>query len=63
MKYAYITGGAGLIGSHICHYLLDNEIVDKVVLLDHFGRYVESTTPSFFHYRKFRFKGRVSLHE
>ena len=57
MKYAYITGGAGLIGSHICHYLLNERIVDKVVVLDHFGRYVESLSSTFYDYRKFRFKG------
>jgi nucleoside-diphosphate-sugar epimerase len=53
---ALITGGAGLIGSYIANYLVKNKIVDKVVLIDHFGRYTDSLNDVFIDYRKYRFK-------
>jgi nucleoside-diphosphate-sugar epimerase len=53
---ALITGGAGLIGSFIANYLVKNKIVDKVVLIDHFGRYIDSLNDVFVDYRKYRFK-------
>jgi nucleoside-diphosphate-sugar epimerase len=56
-KYALITGGAGFIGAHIARNLLDKKIVDKVVLLDHFGRYVDTLNSTFYDYRKLRFIG------
>lgn len=64
MSTAYITGGAGLIGSQVARCLLEKNLVDKVVLLDHFGRYVDSLQESFVDYRRLRFKGiedRISL--
>ena len=53
---ALITGGAGLIGSFIANYLVKNKIVDKVVLIDNFGRYIDSLNDVFVDYRKYRFK-------
>src|SRR5215831_6661743 len=40
MDYALITGGLGFIGSNIARLLIRDNVVDKVVLLDHFGTYV-----------------------
>jgi len=57
MKYALITGGLGFIGSYIARNLIENKIVDKVVSLDHYGRYVDSTRPEFTDYRKLRIAG------
>jgi len=54
---ALITGGLGLIGSMIAHKLLENEIVENVVCLDHYGRYVSSIRDDFIDYRKHRLKG------
>ena len=54
MKYALVTGGLGLIGTFISKQLLDQNIVDKVVCLDHFGRYVSSTRSDFEDHRKSR---------
>lgn len=57
MKIALITGGMGFIGSFIARQLLEEGRVDRVVCLDHFGRYVDSTRPEFTDYRKIRFEG------
>lgn len=57
MKYALITGGLGLIGSFIARQLIEDDRVDKVVCLDHFGRYVDSTRQGFFDYRGLRLAG------
>lgn len=57
MEYAFITGGLGLIGSQIARNLIENKVVDKVVCLDHYGRYVDSTKSGFTDYRKFRIEG------
>jgi len=40
MNYALVTGGLGFIGSNIARRLIRDNVVDKVVLLDHFGTYV-----------------------
>jgi len=56
-SYAFITGGLGLIGSMISRKLLENNIVEKVVILDHYGRYVSSLRDDFIDYRKYRIKG------
>jgi nucleoside-diphosphate-sugar epimerase len=37
VRYALITGGLGFIGSHIAKNLLNKELVDRVVLVDHYG--------------------------
>lgn len=57
MKYAIITGGLGLIGSNIARQLIENNHVDKVVCLDHFGRYVSTLKNGFMDYRALRIKG------
>ena len=57
MKLALITGGLGFIGSFIARELLEENHVDKVVCLDHFGRYVTSHRSDFNDYRKLRFQG------
>lgn len=57
MKTALITGGMGLIGSFIARKLIEDKIVDKVVLLDHYGRYVDSSREEFVDYRKLRTRG------
>ena len=56
MISALITGGLGFIGSHIARKLLKDNVVDKVVLLDSFGGYVNPLRPEFFDYRKLRLK-------
>ena len=57
MRHALITGGLGFIGSHIARYLIANEHVDEVVLLDHYGGYVSPTRSGFVDYRQLRIKG------
>jgi nucleoside-diphosphate-sugar epimerase len=57
MDFALITGGLGFIGSFIARQLIEENRVDKVVCLDHFGRYVDSVRPEFADYRKLRLEG------
>ncbi|BBO88335.1 NAD-dependent epimerase/dehydratase family protein [Desulfosarcina ovata] len=57
MKYALITGGLGFIGSFIARKLLEEDIVDTVVCLDHYGKYVNPTRPEYTDYRKLRVLG------
>ncbi len=54
MNSALITGGLGLIGSFIAKKLVQTKVVDHVVLMDHYGRYVDSTRVDFMDYRKLR---------
>jgi len=54
MRYALITGGLGLIGTFIAKDLLKRKLVDKIVCLDHFGRYTSSLKKDFIDYRKER---------
>ena len=54
MKHALITGGLGFIGSFIARHLLEKDIVDKVVLLDHYGKYVNPVRERYFDYRRLR---------
>lgn len=56
MRYALITGGLGFIGAHIAQILIEEGFVDKVVCVDHFGRYTSSVRPEFVDYRKLRFE-------
>jgi UDP-glucose 4-epimerase len=56
-KCALIAGGAGFIGSYIARHFLESGIVEKVVLLDHFGRYVDSMRSGFVDYRQLRLQG------
>ncbi|SDE90188.1 NAD-dependent epimerase/dehydratase family protein [Rhodospira trueperi] len=57
MKTAMITGGMGFIGSYIARELIQDGHVDRVVILDHFGRYVSPYRPEFTDYRKLRLEG------
>ena len=57
MTTALITGGLGFIGSYIAKDLLDNNVVDKVVCLDHFASYVDVTNTNYQDYRHKRFIG------
>ncbi len=57
MRTALITGGLGFIGSFIARKIIENNLVDIVVLLDHYGRYVDSTRKEFIDYRKLRMRG------
>lgn len=57
MRYAFITGGLGLIGSHIARRLLAEDHVDKAVLLDHYGSYITPTLEEYADYRSLRVKG------
>ena len=57
MTHALITGGLGFIGSFVARQLLSEGLVDKVVVLDHFGRYVSSLRQEFTDYRKLRLEG------
>jgi UDP-glucose 4-epimerase len=57
MSTAMITGGLGFIGSFIARKLIEDDLVDKVVLLDHYGRYISSTREGFMDFRSFRIKG------
>ena len=54
MRYALVTGGLGLIGTFISKQMVEQSIVDKVVCLDHFGRYVNSTRSDFQDHRRRR---------
>ena len=57
MNHALITGGLGFIGSFIARTLIKEGRVDKVILLDHYGRYASSTREGFVDYRRLRIKG------
>jgi len=57
METAFVTGGLGLIGSFIARRLIEDDIVDKVVLLDHYGSYIDPTRKVFTDYRKLRVDG------
>ena len=52
-----ITGGLGLIGSFIARRIIEEQLVDQVILIDHYGRYVDSTRKEFIDYRKLRIRG------
>lgn len=54
MDYALITGGLGFIGSHIARRLIRERIIDKVVLLDHYGGYISPVGPEYVDYRRLR---------
>jgi nucleoside-diphosphate-sugar epimerase len=57
MGLAFITGGFGFIGTFIARQLIEENHVEKVVCLDHFGRYADSAQPDFNDYRKLRLEG------
>ena len=53
MKTALITGGLGFIGTHIAINLLKNKKVQKCVLLDNFGGYMNPTKKNFYDFSSF----------
>jgi len=54
MRYSFITGGLGLIGTFIAKILIEKKISNKVVCLDSFGRYTSSSNRNFEDFRKYR---------
>ena len=57
MKTVLITGGLGFIGTHIAQEMIKENLVGKVVLLDHYGGFVNPLRSDFQDYRKFRLEG------
>ncbi len=57
MKTALVSGGLGLIGSNIARILVEEDVVERVVMLDHYGRYTNSTREDFVDYRSLRVRG------
>jgi UDP-glucose 4-epimerase len=57
MKTVLITGGLGFIGTHIAQEMIKKNLVGKVVLLDHYGGFVNPLRSDFQDYRKFRLEG------
>lgn len=57
MTTAMVTGGLGFIGSFIARRLVTDNLVDRVVCIDHFGRYTASTRADFVDYRHLRLAG------
>ena len=54
MRYALITGGVGFIASYLSRQLIDGGHVDRIVAIDHYGRYADSTRPNFIDFRRKR---------
>jgi len=54
MKTALITGGLGFIGTNIAIKLLNEKRVNRCILLDNFGGYINPTRNNFYDYRKKR---------
>ncbi len=49
-----ITGGLGLIGTHIAKNFANDKNVNKIICLDHFGRYINPTKKNIKDYRSIR---------
>ena len=47
-----ITGGLGFIGTHIAQEMIKENLVGKVVLLDHYGGFVNPLRSDFQDYRQ-----------
>jgi UDP-glucose 4-epimerase len=57
MSVAMITGGLGFIGSFIARQLIADDLVERVVLVDHYGVYADTTREEFVDYRSMRIRG------
>jgi UDP-glucose 4-epimerase len=57
VKVALITGGLGFIGSQIAREMIQDNIVDKAVLLDHYGGFINPLMSDFQDYRRYRLEG------
>ncbi|MCA9668197.1 MAG: NAD-dependent epimerase/dehydratase family protein [Myxococcales bacterium] len=57
MKTALITGGLGFIGAQIARRLLEDNVVERVVLLDHYGAYISPLRSGHADYRRVRLVG------
>jgi len=57
MKIALITGGLGFIGTQIAQEMIKDHIIDRVVLLDHYGGFINPLRNDFKDYRKYRLEG------
>lgn len=57
MKNAFITGGLGFIGSELAKSLLKNKIVNKCIVLDNFGSFINPLKSDFRDYRQQRLDG------
>lgn len=54
MKIALITGGLGFIGSTLANTLISKKIVDKCILLDNFGSFINPLKSNYNDYRQKR---------
>ena len=54
MKNAFITGGLGFIGSELAKYLIKNKIVNRCIILDNFGSFINPLKSNFKDYRQQR---------
>lgn len=54
MKTALITGGLGFIGSTLANQLISKKIVNKCILLDNFGSFINPLKPNYNDYRQKR---------
>ena len=57
MTTVLITGGLGFIGTQIAQEMIRDNIVDKAVLLDHYGGFINPLRSDFKDYRKYRLEG------
>jgi len=57
VKTVLITGGLGFIGAQIAKEMIQDNIVDKAILLDHYGGFINPLTDDFQDYRKYRLEG------
>jgi len=57
VKTVLITGGLGFIGSQMAREMLQDNIVDRAILLDHYGGFINPLRNDFQDYRKYRLEG------
>ena len=61
MNNALVTGGLGFIGSNLVKILLKKKIVNKCILLDSFGGFINPLKKSFTDFRKYRFENTKNI--